>query len=86
MKTTEPCYDLIASLKKFGFEYPEDRKWQEVNLETFQKNFLKYSCGCSNIPREIVLKHFTFREGKNMAYFIGQCPRCDTIYWTQDTA
>ncbi len=80
----EPCYELIQSLKKFGFLYPEDRKWQQINFETSGKNFLKHTCGCGNIKREVILKNFNFSFRKKVSYFIGQCPRCDTIYWSSE--
>lgn len=80
----EPCYELVSSLKKFGFEKPEDRKWQEINIEPSGKNFLKYICTCGKIKREIVLKNFNFDFHNKLSYYIGQCPRCDTIYWSSE--
>lgn len=82
MKTQEPCYDLIRSLKKFGFIDPEDKGWQQINLETSEKKFLKHLCTCANISKEVILKNFSFSQKRNISYFIGQCPRCERIYWT----
>lgn len=80
----QPCYELIQSLKKFGFIKPEDVRWQQINLESEGKKFLKYCCTCGNLKREVILKNFSFAFKQPMSYFIGQCPRCDTIYWSSE--
>ena len=39
------------------------------------------ACGCGALLPELESCAFQFRDGSQVVYRIGQCPRCRTIYW-----
>jgi hypothetical protein len=38
-------------------------------------------CSCGRDLPELENYAFTFQNGEQIEYEIGQCPRCRTIYW-----
>lgn len=85
-----PSYEIARSTKELGFISPEDRRWEQLTIPSNNHNFLKYSCQCveKNASHffpgkiDVILKPVCYAEGQKMIYYIGQCPRCETIYWT----
>lgn len=86
-------YELIHSLKNFGFVNPLDRRLQAIDMAPNGEDFIKYECHCaanslgkdrSDRGIKIILKPFSFDKAVTHSYYIGQCPRCETVYWTQE--
>lgn len=85
----EPNYEFIKTLSKIpGISYAEDRQWHELNLEIDNSPFMKYNCSCLKRKTkkeknlEIILKPYAWSVDNSIyTYYIGQCPRCEIIYY-----
>ncbi len=94
-----PPYYVITSCTTLGFTKPEDSLWKEIAKGSphFGKELLPCSCvdlvrrgsqwshlkACRQI--EIFIHRCLFNyNGRSDIFRIGQCPACNTIYWSAD--
>jgi hypothetical protein len=43
----------------------------------------KAACNCGQKLPSLEKCTFTFLTGRELSYYIGQCPRCRTVYWDE---
>lgn len=87
-----PAYWVVQGCREAGLRSPEDVRW--CHLSRRKEPFLdrvwnwlygatpgegNCSCGAALPPWRYVL--FTRGTGKRLAYCLGQCRRCGTVYW-----
>lgn len=87
---SEPNYEFIKALGKF-FSLPLDKKWQEISIEPNGDAFVKYECSClkrkakKESALQIILKPYAWSlDNVVYTYYIGQCPRCEIIYYVKE--
>jgi hypothetical protein len=86
-----PPYTVVRACRQLGFQEPEDVRWSRVNRALPGQDgpwaFFRaqeHACRCGvKLP---LLERCTFalRTGERMSFFLGQCPRCRTMFWEKD--
>ena len=85
-----PPYSVVRACQRLGFTSPQDVRWTRVNqlagtpatgiIAWFSSSGkVTCSCGCK-MPR-LDSYTFTFVTGKQAQYSLGQCNRCQSIFW-----
>jgi hypothetical protein len=83
-----PPYHVVRSCQRLGFESPLDVRWCKVNHKAGQAGvFAKLTgagrptCSCGEARPELETYTFTFLSGRQVSYYLAQCPRCHAIFW-----
>jgi len=93
-----PAYAVVKACGNLGFRLPPDVRWCRADRRQLQKKparpplvpwgrsnvSIKKKCSCGEEMPALESYTFTFTSGKQARYFLGQCPRCSTIYWDQE--
>ena len=79
-------YAIVKKTKEYGIVKPEDRLWKYIlRPDNKSEQFYKYTCGCVKMGLELVMKPYMYiGKGKKVLYYIGQCKRCEKIYWSYE--
>jgi hypothetical protein len=92
-----PPYNIVKGCALIGFEKPEDVRWlrritapTEMEEQSIRKRKSKEqptertdNCRCTCGESLEPLQAYTFQllSGEDVAYAVGQCPRCHTVHW-----
>ena len=100
-QVTLPPLNIIASCKTLGFYKPLDCFWSEVTTESEHYMREQYPCSCADFRRigsrwsglrasgtiNVFIHRCLFNDKDSASiYRMGQCPACNTIYWTCEDA
>jgi hypothetical protein len=94
-----PPYSVVISCGALGFDRPQDSPWKQIPRDSpyYCKELLP--CPCADSARsgpqwthrkgsrqvEIFMHRCLFNHnGSSDIFRIGQCPACNTIYWSED--
>ncbi len=72
----EPPYTVAAACEGLGFVRPLDVPWWHLE----QWPAVLGCHGAHLIPGRYT---FTLASGAELSYWLGQCPRCGAVYWTE---
>jgi hypothetical protein len=91
-----PAYTIAQACERLGFESPLDVRWLRLSylrgeggkgpqaawLQAVRRDRGREgSCTCGQPLPALVEAVFVLAPGKEMAYLLGQCARCRTIFW-----
>jgi hypothetical protein len=88
-----PPYSVVKACVSLGFRTPLDVRWVRIERREIERKahsilpWIRQSipgCSCSHPLPALESYTFTFASGKQSRYYLGQCPRCNTIYWDGD--
>ena len=100
-QVTLPPLNIIASCKTLGFYKPLDCFWSEVKADSEHYMREQFPCTCADFRRigsrwsglrasgtiNVFIHRCLFNEHDSASiYRMGQCPACNTIYWTCEDA
>ena len=86
-----PAYAVVRSCVQFGIKRPEDSVWTKLDQPPTRTTKIVISCyicrpgGLLNPVPTIRMKRcvIDFGEFGKVRLFLGQCPRCSRVFWTQ---
>ena len=86
-----PPYPVVKACERLGFRNPRDVRWCRVNRQTIEKprglipwlSAGRAPCACGQPLPGLESYTFTFASGKQTRYYLGQCRRCQTIFWDE---
>jgi hypothetical protein len=90
-----PAYGIVHACRELGFEMPEDVRWCQVShLPMHQRPRPALAnpalgsnppssavCHCGQALPRMDMYTFQLLSGKELSYWISQCPRCHSIFW-----
>ncbi len=87
-----PPYPVVKACAGLGFEEPQDVRWSRLDRRRPPRPaglfpWLRSAaprCTCGQPLPALESYTFTFTSGSQAQYYLGQCPRCRTIYWDRD--
>ena len=94
-----PSYAVVRASRWLGLASPEDVRWLRVShfLQSDAAPFDAHAwtlyvemggarrrrCSCGNDLPILERCTFTFRDGRQRDYLLGQCGRCQTVFWEE---
>jgi hypothetical protein len=90
-----PAYGIVHACRELGFEMPEDVRWCQASHlpyperprrgATLVSSGMSESgaaiCQCGQKLPKLELYTFQLLSGKELSYWLSQCPRCHAIVW-----
>ena len=82
-----PAYPVVQACNRLGLESPEDVRWcrlRNLVAESFWRSSAKGgNCLCGQRVPDLMHCTFTYANGTEETYILGQCERCRTILWDE---
>jgi hypothetical protein len=86
-----PLYSIVRATRQLGINRPEDVRWchmKNLGRQSPWQHFLSSvsqargsTCSCGEPLPVMDLCRFTLSSGDQVSYLLGQCRRCDTVFW-----
>jgi hypothetical protein len=86
-----PPYNIVQACTQLGFVMPEDVRWSRLSRFLSERGGFwaffrvqEQTCTCGEKLPLLERCTFTLLTGEGLSFFLGQCPRCRTMFWEKD--